>query len=173
MGFRYRRSLRVAPGLRLNLSKSGISASVGRPDLTVNFGRRSRATLGIPGTGLSYTSYSKSGRTRPGRRASSAAGEVTSASRLNGIAAVFGLILLVFSDLKWQGGLVFVGALTVAAGRTYWKIAKRKRTEESVLACSTPERAAPMDNLMPGHTPKSDRCLTQQMNADGPYRSGP
>jgi hypothetical protein len=57
MGFlRFRRTFRIGPGLRLNLSKSGVSASVGRRGLWFTAGPRgTRATVGIPGTGLSYT----------------------------------------------------------------------------------------------------------------------
>lgn len=55
MGFRYRKSIRLAPGLRINLSKSGPSLSVGRRGATVNFGPKgTKLTVGIPGTGLSY-----------------------------------------------------------------------------------------------------------------------
>ena len=55
MGFRFQKSVRLAPGLRLNLSKSGVSATLGRPGATVNIGRRSvEGSAGLPGTGLSY-----------------------------------------------------------------------------------------------------------------------
>jgi len=52
MGFRFQRRIKIAPGVRLNLSKSGISTSVGGRGLTLN--SRGTATVGIPGTGLSY-----------------------------------------------------------------------------------------------------------------------
>jgi len=57
MGFRFRKSIKVFPGVRFNLSKSGVSASVGVPGLTTNIkpGRRSRTTVGVPGSGVSYT----------------------------------------------------------------------------------------------------------------------
>ena len=55
MGFRFRRSLRLAPGLRLNLGRTGVSATLGRPGASVNLGRQGvRGTVGLPGTGLSY-----------------------------------------------------------------------------------------------------------------------
>lgn len=56
---RFRRTVRIAPGIRLNLSKSGLSTSFGPRGLhyTVGHGRH-RSTVGIPGTGLSYTTYS-------------------------------------------------------------------------------------------------------------------
>ncbi len=56
MGFRFRRSLRLAPGIRINLSKTGASLSLGRRGATLNFsGRGTKATIGLPGTGLSYS----------------------------------------------------------------------------------------------------------------------
>lgn len=56
MGFRFRQGLRVFPGLRLNLSKSGISASLGGRGATLNVSRKGiRGTVGVPGSGLSYS----------------------------------------------------------------------------------------------------------------------
>lgn len=55
MGLRFFRTLRIAPGIRLNLSRSGISASVGPRGARVTFSRRgTHANLGLPGTGLSW-----------------------------------------------------------------------------------------------------------------------
>jgi hypothetical protein len=56
MGLRYHHRLSILPGLRLNLSRSGASASVGHRGAwyTVGHGQR-RVTVGLPGTGLSYT----------------------------------------------------------------------------------------------------------------------
>ena len=55
MSFRFRRSVRIMPGVRLNLSKSGVSVSVGGPGATLKLSSRGSAvTLGLPGTGLSY-----------------------------------------------------------------------------------------------------------------------
>ena len=54
MGFRFRRSIRLAPGIRLNLSSRGLSATVGPRGASVNVGPRGTyANVGIPGTGLS------------------------------------------------------------------------------------------------------------------------
>lgn len=56
MGFRFRKSIKILPGLRLNLSKGGVSASVGVSGATVNIGQRgTRATVSLPGSGLSYS----------------------------------------------------------------------------------------------------------------------
>ena len=59
MGFRFRKSIKIAPGFRINFSKSGTSLSVGGKGFTTNFSSRgTRQTIGIPGTGISYTSTS-------------------------------------------------------------------------------------------------------------------
>lgn len=55
--FRFRRSARIGPGLRLNFSKRGASVSLGGRGATVNLSSRGvRTIVGIPGSGLSYTS---------------------------------------------------------------------------------------------------------------------
>jgi hypothetical protein len=56
MGFRFRRAIRILPGLRLNLSKGGSSVSIGGRGAHVTIGHgQVRETVGLPGTGLSYT----------------------------------------------------------------------------------------------------------------------
>ena len=57
MPFRFRKRIRIFSGLSINLSRSGVSTSIGRPGLTLNVGgkRGARVTVGIPGTGLSYS----------------------------------------------------------------------------------------------------------------------
>ena len=56
MGYlRFHRSLGLGPGVRLNLSRSGLSMSVGSPGATLNLRQgEARVTSGLPGTGLSY-----------------------------------------------------------------------------------------------------------------------
>ncbi len=56
MAFRLWRRMKIAPGVTMNISKSGPSFSFGRRGARVSVGRRGRrTTLGIPGSGLSYT----------------------------------------------------------------------------------------------------------------------
>lgn len=58
MGFRFRRSFRIIPGVRLNLSGSGASVSLGPRGLRYTVGSRgTRTTIGLPGSGLSWTAY--------------------------------------------------------------------------------------------------------------------
>jgi hypothetical protein len=59
MPIRLFRRVHIAPGLSVNLSKSGASLSIGVRGAHVTFGPRGvRRTVGIPGTGLFYTSTS-------------------------------------------------------------------------------------------------------------------
>jgi hypothetical protein len=54
MSFRFRRRLRLFPGVRLNVSRSGLSASIGPRGLSVTVGKRGTyVNAGAPGTGLS------------------------------------------------------------------------------------------------------------------------
>jgi hypothetical protein len=56
MGFRFRKSIKLFPDVRINLSRSGVITSVGVPGAPVNFSKKgTRTTVGIPGTGMSYS----------------------------------------------------------------------------------------------------------------------
>lgn len=62
-GFRFQKRVTIFPGLRVNLSKSGISTTLGVRGASVNFGNSpASAMLGIPGTGLSYRRYLNSNK---------------------------------------------------------------------------------------------------------------
>lgn len=56
MGFRFRKSIKILPGIRLNVGKKGInSVSVGGRGATTNIGKHGTlTTYSIPGTGISY-----------------------------------------------------------------------------------------------------------------------
>lgn len=62
MGFRLRKSVRLLPGVRLNVGSKGLSVSLGGRGATVNINNQgTRTTLGLPGTGVSYSSYRRHG----------------------------------------------------------------------------------------------------------------
>ena len=55
MGLRIRKSIKIAPGVRLNFGKKGISTSIGKRGVGVTFGPTGATThINIPGTGISY-----------------------------------------------------------------------------------------------------------------------
>jgi len=61
MAFRFWRRVRIAKGVTLNISKGGISTSFGPRGAKYTVGRRGqRTTMGLPGTGLFYTTHTSS-----------------------------------------------------------------------------------------------------------------
>ena len=80
---RFRKSIKLAPGFRLNLSGSGVSASVGPRGASMTFGKRgTHLNTGIPGTGL----YSR--QRIDGGRSSSASTSSPSKVRVSAVVAV-------------------------------------------------------------------------------------
>src|SRR5512140_3859840 len=69
MPIRFRRTLKIAPGVKLNFSKSGVSTTVGPKGFHFTFGKRGvRRTVSIPGTGVSEVDYiNKKGETKAGK----------------------------------------------------------------------------------------------------------
>ncbi len=56
MAFRFQKRVKIAPGVSLNFSKSGVSTSLGPRGAKVNLSSKGvRTTVGIPGTGLSWS----------------------------------------------------------------------------------------------------------------------
>lgn len=69
MGFRFRQRIKLAPGINLNIGLGGLSLSAGVRGASVTLGKRGlRGNVGIPGSGLSYSSqlasFKKNGASR-------------------------------------------------------------------------------------------------------------
>lgn len=69
MGLRFRKSISIIPGVKLNFGKTGMSVSTGVPGFRKTFHTSGRVTtsVGIPGTGLYYVD-TKNTRTQNNRR---------------------------------------------------------------------------------------------------------
>lgn len=97
MGFRFRKSIKLMPGVRVNLGKKGASLSLGGRGATVNVSSKgTRTTVGIPGTGLSHTSYSR----RKSKSRDTSNNENASQDATAGwiaIIVIIGLMMLIFS----------------------------------------------------------------------------
>ena len=67
MGFRYRKSINLGGGFRINISKSGVGYSWGVKGYRVTKTAKGtvRRTVSIPGTGISYTEESRTDKPRP------------------------------------------------------------------------------------------------------------
>lgn len=70
MGLRFRKNIKILPGVKLNLGKKSAGVSVGTTGArySVNSSGRKTSTVGVPGTGLSY---SKSSSSKKGKGSSS------------------------------------------------------------------------------------------------------
>lgn len=57
MGFRFRKSFKLGKGVRLNVGKKSVGVSVGTKGARVSANSKGRktATIGLPGTGASYS----------------------------------------------------------------------------------------------------------------------
>lgn len=70
MGLRFRKNIKILPGVKLNFGKKSAGVSVGTTGArySVNSSGRKTSTVGVPGTGLSY---SKSSSSKKGKGSSS------------------------------------------------------------------------------------------------------
>jgi len=77
MSLRFRRSMKLMPGVRLNFSKSSVGMSFGIPGAryTVNSKGRRTVSTGIPGTGIYNVETLSSGRRSPSTTSSRTRGE--------------------------------------------------------------------------------------------------
>lgn len=80
MGLRFRRSLKIAPGLKLNLNKKSASITAGKrgAHFTANSKGKKTTSIGIPGTGLSYVKTS--GGNTPAKKAKTSSSSVVNIS---------------------------------------------------------------------------------------------
>ena len=69
MGLRFRKSIKIAPGIRFNLGAKSAGISIGTKGCrySLNTSGRRTASIGIPGTGLSYTHTSSGTKTNKSR----------------------------------------------------------------------------------------------------------
>lgn len=94
MGWRFRRSVQVIPGVRLNFSKRGVATSVGVKGAHVTLGKgRVTSTVGVPGTGISYSATAQRDQ------------QVTSASPSRGWLLFLGLASGIASVCCYTSGL--------------------------------------------------------------------
>lgn len=121
MGFKFRKSIKMGP-VRVNLSKSGVGYSVGGKGfrVTKKAGGGTRTTVGIPGTGISYsTSSSKkktSSHSNSHRKSSSSSASSTGSSGcLKGCLWFFGVCIVIGLLKEYFGIVLLVGLVCGAA----------------------------------------------------------
>jgi hypothetical protein len=78
MAFRFQRRIKIAPGIRLNVSKRGVGLSAGPRGATMSVGRSGvYGNVGVPGTGLSFREkLNKKGSTESSQGAQGGQGNI-------------------------------------------------------------------------------------------------
>lgn len=107
MGTRFRKSVKIAPGVRANFGKKSASLSFGTKGAryTVSSTGKKTTTVGIPGTGLSHVSTSGAPKHKG---ASSSSGAVEYSPKK---CKVFGIIFLIIAAVA-----ILVGLLSFSVG---------------------------------------------------------
>jgi hypothetical protein len=157
--FRFRKSVRIMPGVRVNLSKSGVSTSIGAKGATVNVSKKGvRTTVGVPGSGLSYSHLSKAKRassaaSRPAARQTaptSASDTLTTAVVWAAISAVTIAFLYSPSPTFIRVGLMCLGAfsallliLALIAKRQEGAVNRELALDDVRYAAPAPQPLAP------------------------------
>lgn len=136
MGIRFRKSMKVAPGVRMNIGKKSVGVSIGGKGArySVSSSGRTTTSASIPGTGLSYVSTSGSKK----KQRSTATGPIRTGSSRG--ARVGGIVMLVLAVLAILigllsisvGGVIFLvmGAVFLLLGVLILRKTKKGRPEE-------------------------------------------
>lgn len=115
MGLNFRKSIKIAPGVKLNLGKKSAGISLGGKYGGVSFNSRTgaRARVSAPGTGFSYT-------TKLGSTEKSATTSSSSSKKSGGclMSCLKGLGFLILLPLGWIYGI-------------YWLLVKRKKLDDN------------------------------------------
>jgi hypothetical protein len=157
---RFFRRRKIGPGLSLNASKSGLSLSFGLRCAKVTVGRRGvRRTVGLPGTGLSYTSTSHRRRTTQGTSDGSDFGAL--------VLLVIAIALIV---AFWQYVvLIAVGGLGL--GLVWW--ARRRGRSAMPATTGLPAMLAELDDLHAAGVLTDAEFETKKAAVLGPAQTGP
>jgi hypothetical protein len=123
MGFRVRKSFKVAPGVRLNVNKRSVSGTVGPRGAKITAGTRgARGTVGVPGTGMYYTEEHRwKTDAQPSKAHQSALSAVPVRHGSYGIVSVLaGLVVAAVAALIAGSGVVFFIAFLLTSATIYW-----------------------------------------------------
>lgn len=175
MGLRFRKSKTILPGVKLNIGKKGVGVSVGGKGMrySVNTSGRKTSTVGIPGTGISYSKskYSKKDRGAKAMTHSGSSGNMTAAEynaamirgrrKLLPVVILFGWCGAHYFMMK-RKGMGFLYLFTVGLCGIGWfvdiyRIAKAKP--------ATADADAPASETSSGEFPKLDTSVMPQEQA--------
>lgn len=106
MGLNFRKSIKIAPGVKLNIGKKsvGVSAGVKGAHISMNSSGRKTATISAPGTGLSYTANLNKKKSSRSKKSSEA-----EKSKVNGVLVAVIVVLIAVIAVgvyAYQNGLL-------------------------------------------------------------------
>ena len=116
MGLYFRRSIRIAPGVKLNFGKKSMSVSFGGRGARITYGTKgTTVSSGIPGTGVYYRKKLNSSKSHRNNFSSQSAPLRTKAANKSWgwvfiIMGLFCLYFPFFTDMKMMGKII-VGAV--------------------------------------------------------------
>lgn len=157
MGIRFRKSFKVAQGVRVNVSKSGLGMSVGTKGARVGVGPRGAYTsVGIPGTGIYSTSYLSGKRSEVSNQTISSfssndiipvPAELRQSSSIGCLILIVGLILLFTVPLL--GIAILFGSLIISVTNSNAKaIRLHKRANGYVKKGNYNEAAQQLEKVL-------------------------
>ena len=157
MGFRFRKSFKIAPGVKFNVNKKSVGLTFGKrgAHFTVNSKGKRTTSVGIPGTGLSYTTSSggkkskRKSNTKQQAVANTTANTTkavntannTSKSSLKNVPLILGIIFVVLGLSATNILMLALGALLIYI---YWKDNRNQTTTKD--STSTESNASPSIN---------------------------
>ena len=142
MGLRFRKSINLG-GARINISKKGVGASIGGKGarITKTADGKTRSTLSVPGTGLSYSTESSKKKTNKKQNSETSntitpQQDATLHKAFSAFFKVFGIIIIILSLLLWivllPVGIAFTifGVFLLFVSRHYKNKLKSKDIED-------------------------------------------
>lgn len=138
MGLRFRKSVKIAPGVRVNMGKKSASISVGTKGArhTISTTGKRTTSVGIPGTGISHVTTTSSKKHKAGKGSSTAPQRSPRTYKVSGIillALAVVALLIGLPTIAFGGWLFLIIAVPcVVFGAKYIKLAKQPQEEENV-----------------------------------------
>jgi len=146
MGFYWRRSTKILPGVRINWSKSGPSISMGPKGAKVNIGKRGTyVSGGIPGTGLYYRQKLGGGSKSNASSLSSPYTASTNTKTTFGFSkqgCLLSIVASVILSLLISSNFITATLVTIIAGVS-WFLISRKNTAVPQLNNKIPQSSQP------------------------------
>jgi hypothetical protein len=126
VGWRFRKSVKILPGVRLNFGKGGFtSTTLGGKWLKTNLsGRGTKHTFSVPGTGVSYQTDAKS-----------RAQDNSASNGVNWVLILLGLVLvLVLLVIILVGTVLFLSTRTSTTQRPDFNLPARQASETDIAS---------------------------------------